>query len=347
MPRHHDADRPGETGRSRGIGLRLPHPWGENLSHASFDIHDILHPLDLAARQQLEKIPGLQAAVRKYRGLVADRRDRAMLLSNAIRLGPRQVPDVHRLLPPICASFGIEEPELYLMPGPANAMTIGHSRTCVVIHNELLLDLPEDEIQAVLAHECGHIMAEHVLYRQMSIALFSGMGSLGGKAGIVAALFSEPLKAALLDWYRKSELTADRAAVMFMGGPEELQRALFHLHGIPKWLPKEQIDYEAFTAQADEFDAAMNETKLDRFLLRHMDKEMTHPNPALRLREIGRWAQSETYRQVRAIAQAAKTPASFEGDPDDCGGCGRPVRTDWLFCQSCGNGLRTTAEASS
>ncbi|MGI5375139.1 M48 family metallopeptidase [Streptomyces sp. CA-251387] len=322
-------------------------PLGGTVNHASFDIQDILHPLDLAARQQLEKIPGLQTAVKKYRSLVADRRDRAMLLSNAIRLGPRQVPDVHKLLPPICASFGIEEPELYLMPGPANAMTMGHSRTCVVIHNELLLDLPEDEIQAVLAHECGHILAEHVLYRQMSIALFSGMGSLGGKAGMVAALFSEPLKVALLDWYRKSELTADRAAVMFMGGPEELQRALFHLQGIPKWLPKEQIDYAAFAAQADEFEAAMNESKLDRFLLRQLDKEMTHPNPALRLREIGRWAQSETYRQVRAIAQAAGDPGTGGGDMDDCGGCGRPVRTDWLFCQGCGNDLRTTAGAGS
>ncbi|MFI9201186.1 M48 family metalloprotease [Streptomyces sp. NPDC053048] len=310
----------------------------------SFSINDILHPLDLAARQQLEKIPGLQAATTKYRKTIADRRDRAWLLSNAIRLGPHQVPDVHKLLPPICAAFGIEEPELYLMPGQANALTIGHSSTSIVIHNELFLALPEDEVQAVLAHECGHILAEHVLYRQMALALFNGMGALSGKAGIVATVLSEPLKVALLDWYRKSELTADRAAVAFMGGPEELQRALFHLHGIPKWLPKEQISYPAFAAQADEFDAAMRETKLDRFLLRQLDSKATHPNPALRLREIQRWAESETFRQVMAIAQANGTGGT---DPAACSGCGRPVRTDWLYCQRCGKDLGPATGARS
>ncbi|MGI5401158.1 M48 family metalloprotease [Streptomyces sp. CA-135486] len=317
------------------------------MTTATFDTHDILHPLDLAARQQLEKIPGLQTAARKYRSMIADRRDRARLLSNAIRLGPHQVPDVYNLLPPICTAFGIEEPELYLMPGPANALTMGHSRTCVVIHNELFLDLPEDEIQAVLAHECGHILAEHVLYRQMALAVFSGMGALSGKAGMVAALLSEPLKVALLDWYRKSELTADRAAVAFMGGPEELQRALFHLHGIPKWLPKEQISYAAFAAQADEFDVAMGETKLDRFLLRQLDNGATHPNPAMRLREIQRWADSETFRQVMAIAKAPGTAGIDGTDPETCGGCGRPVRSDWLYCQGCGKDLKATAGASS
>ncbi|XUL86170.1 M48 family metallopeptidase [Streptomyces galilaeus] len=306
---------------------------------ASFNTDDFLHPLDLAARQRLEKVPGLQAATKKYRSMIADRRDRAWLLSNAIRLGPQQFPDVYKLLPPICEAFGIERPGLYLMPGPANAMTIGHSQTCIVLHNEVFRDLPEDEIQAVLAHECGHILAEHVLYRQMALAVFGGMGVLSGKAGIVAALFSEPLKAALLDWYRKSELTADRAAVAFMGGPDELQRALFHLNGIPKWLPKDQINYDAFAAQADEFDAAMNETKLDRFLLRQLDSDATHPNPALRLREIRRWADSETLRQILAIAEGTGT-LSIEGPPGEpCGDCGRSVSSDWLFCQGCGAAL--------
>lgn len=307
------------------------------MAFASFDIHDILHPLDLAARQQLEKIPGLQLAAKKYRSVIADRRDRALLLSNAIRLGPDQVADYYQLLPPICEAFGIEQPELYLAAGPANAMTLGHSRPCVVLHNELLSTLPPEEIQAVLAHECGHILAEHVLYRQMAMTVFSGVETLGGRFGTVVSLFSEPLKAALLDWYRKSELTADRAAVMFMGGPRELQQALFHLHGMPHTMPKDQISYAAFAAQADELDTVMGEKKLDRYLLRQLDREGTHPNAALRFREVQRWAESEAYRQLKAIAQ--------RGGPASCGHCGEPVRADWRFCQKCGTDLGATAGA--
>src|SRR5712691_6230178 len=123
---------------------------------AVFDISDILHPLDLAARQQLEGVPLLQSAVKTYLSMKTERQVRQQLLCSAVRLGPHQVPEIYRMLPPICEAFGIEEPELYLTRGPANAMTVGYTRVAIIIYNELLEDLAEDEIQAVLAHECGH-----------------------------------------------------------------------------------------------------------------------------------------------------------------------------------------------
>jgi hypothetical protein len=57
------------------------------------------------------------------------------------------------------------------MRGDANARTVGHDRPAIVICNRLLEDLADDEVQAMLAHECGHILAAHVLYRQMAQAL--------------------------------------------------------------------------------------------------------------------------------------------------------------------------------
>jgi hypothetical protein len=75
---------------------------------AVFDVSDFLHPLDLSARQHLEGIPLLQVAVKRYLGSVTDRRDRQWLLASAVRLGPRQLPDIYRMLPPICDAFGIK-----------------------------------------------------------------------------------------------------------------------------------------------------------------------------------------------------------------------------------------------
>ncbi|MGW3417117.1 M48 family metalloprotease [Streptomyces phaeochromogenes] len=299
----------------------------------SFNAHDFLHPLDLAARQQLEKVPLLEAAAKKYRSLKADRQDRAMLLANAIRLGPKQIPETYKLLPPICATFGIPEPELYVMPGPPNAATFGHSQVAIVVYNEMLEALPEEEIQAVLAHECGHILAGHVLYRQMALAIVGAgeqAGALSGKIGMIAGLATEPLKASLLNWYRKSELTADRAAAVFMGGPETLQRALFHLIGVPKWYPGD-ISYEMFAAQADEFEAITTGNKWDRYLARGLEQGATHPNPVVRIRELQTWAESETFRQLMAISRAA-----LPGPRSACDGCGHEVTADWRFCQRCG-----------
>ena len=85
---------------------------------AVFGVNDFLHPLDLSARQQLESVPLLQKTVTKYQGLVTERRMRQGLLASAVRLGPFQLPEIYKLLPPICAAFGIEVPELYLTARP-------------------------------------------------------------------------------------------------------------------------------------------------------------------------------------------------------------------------------------
>jgi Zn-dependent protease with chaperone function len=132
---------------------------------ASFGVADFMHPLDRSARQQLEVIPLLAPMVKKYLATVASRKPRQGLLAGALRLGPGQLPVIYRMLPPICAAFGIPEPELYLTRGDANARTVGHDRIAIVIYNRLLEDLAPDEVEAILAHECGHIAAGHILYR--------------------------------------------------------------------------------------------------------------------------------------------------------------------------------------
>jgi Zn-dependent protease with chaperone function len=300
-----------------------------------FHINDFLHPLDLAARQQLEGIPLLQTAVKKYQSLVTDRRERQWLLSNGVRLGPRQLPTIYRLLPPICDAFGIEQPELYLMRGAANAVALGgNSYTAVIIYNELLEDLAEDEIQAVLAHECGHILASHMLYRQMALALL-GVGDKAGIAGPIAGMIaniaSVALQKAMINWYRKSELTADRAAAAFMGDPEPMQRALFRILGVPKWMPGD-ISYAEFAKQAEEFDVVSTASKWDRYLARDLETGSTHPIPTIRVRELITWAQSESYRQLLGIAQQERS-----SDRRGCGTCGQLMSSDWRFCQRCGN----------
>lgn len=313
---------------------------------AAFDVMDFLHPHDMSARQQLERIPLLQQAVKTYLSAFTDRRIRQMLLANALRLGPKQLPDVYRMLPPICEALGIAEPELYLTRGDANAYTVGHDRTAIVIHNALLEDLAEDEIEAVLAHECGHIMAEHVLYRQMAQAVVragASAGSLGGPiVQLAAAVGTKQIEQALFNWYRKSELTADRAAIAYMGTPEPLQRALFRLIGVPKWVPgEESLSHTAFLQQAEEFEDVVDSSRWERFLSRGLDSGATHPMPALRMREVTTWAQTERFAQILAMSRAARGPQTPDGR---CAFCGHAVTRGWKFCQSCGRQLPAVLE---
>jgi Zn-dependent protease with chaperone function len=267
---------------------------------ASFGISDFLHPLDRSARQQLEVIPLLAPTVKKYLTAAADRKPRQVLLSGALRLGPRQLPDIYRMLPPICAAFGIPEPELYLMRGDANARTVGHERPAIVIYNRLLEDLADDEVEAMLAHECGHILASHALYRQMAQALIRSAPAGGPGRPLLAevpGLGSAQVQAALFSWYRKSELTADRAAVAYLGGAGPMQRALFRVLGVPKWLPGE-VDYAAYLEQVAELDQISEAGRWDRLLAPDLENGSGHPVAALRIRELTAWADSDAFRRL-------------------------------------------------
>jgi Zn-dependent protease with chaperone function len=314
---------------------------------AAFDVGDFLHPMDITARQQLERVPLLDKGVRGYLEMLTDRQVRQLLLANALRLGPRQLPDIYRMLPPICDAFGIPEPELYLRRGEANAFTVGHRRPAIVIMNGLLEDLAEDEIEAVLAHECGHMLAEHVLYRQMAqvvVRAGEGAASMAPAAlKLVTLLGTNQIQTALFNWYRKSELTADRAAVAYMGSPEPMQRALFHITGVPKWMPGD-LSVEALMQQADELEDLTESSKWERFLARGLDSASTHPMPTLRMRELTRWAASDRFRQIKSIAEDARAGAGLRRS---CARCGNLVQDGWAFCDRCGTPVRPEVDEKS
>jgi len=252
-------------------------------------------------------IPLLQPTVKKYLLATAGRKPRHALLAGALRLGPRQLPEIYHLLPPICEALGIPEPELYLMRGDANVRTAGHERAAIVIYNRLLEDLARDEVEAVLAHECGHILAAHTLYRQMAQAAMraGASGGLGRSLfADVPGLASGQIQAALFSWYRKSELTADRAAVAYLGGPEPMQRALGRVLGVPKWLPGE-ISYGALLEQAAELDLISEAGRWDRSLAPDFENATGHPLGAMRIRELTGWAESPEFRRLARVPHPA------------------------------------------
>jgi Zn-dependent protease with chaperone function len=274
---------------------------------ASFGIDDLLHPLDVSARQQLELIPLMHPTVKKYLLATASRKPRQALLAGALRLGPRQLPEVYKLLPPICEALGIPEPELYLMRGDANVRTAGHERTAIVIYNRLLEDLAQDEIEAVLAHECGHILASHTLYRQMAQAAMRA----GATGGLGRSLFTDApglasaqIQAALFSWYRKGELTADRAAVAYLGRPDPMRRALARILGVPRWLPGE-ISMDALLEQAAELDQISDSGRWDRSLAPDLENATGHPLGAMRIRELTSWSDSDGFRRLAQIPNRA------------------------------------------
>lgn len=298
---------------------------------AVFSASDVLHPYDESAKRQLDSMTGLQATVQAFMKIYSEREAHNFHLSECLRLGPGQLPEIYRMLPPVCEAFGIAEPELYLALGDVNAYTFGHTRTSIILFSDLLDALHDDEIEAVIAHEAGHILCQHVLYHSMAQFLDAAreIGSFAPIPGLSAllTLASVPMQSALTTWSHKSELSADRAAAAYLGSTDAITRVMFRFAGVRRD-SRFAHSVELFANQALEWEA-LRESRWNRILQWMLSKQSTHPMLAVRVREIQAWGATPGFAKLAELSAAIRSAPR-------CRACGQRVEPTWRHCQSCG-----------
>lgn len=115
-----------------------------------------IHPEDRAALENLRVTPLFPASVKAFMKVMPERLLHGIDMADKIRLGPDQLPEIYGHLPPICVALRIAEPEFYLEMNPTpNAYTYGDTLVFLTVTSGLVEYLEEDELKAVLAHECG------------------------------------------------------------------------------------------------------------------------------------------------------------------------------------------------
>lgn len=290
---------------------------------------DFIHPEDAAALRQMENVPGFAALIKKVLSIGIETLQYGVNMASNIRLSEKQMPNIYRLLPPICERMGIPEPELYLQMSPfPNAWTMGDTRIFITLTSSLVEMMNEDELKAIIAHECGHILCRHVLYHTVARWLQSGVASLG-LLGAIAA----PVEYAMLYWSRKSELSADRAASIITS-PEVVANTMARLAGGPKSITSQLNLYE-WAKQADEYEKIQNAGVWNMALQLSVVAGLDHPFAAVRVREILKWGESKQYEMIKQ--------GKFLLDAPDgkCPSCGTAIDKEWKFCRNCGNKLKT------
>ncbi len=287
--------------------------------------NEYMHPEDAKALRELESIPGFPALVKKVLALGLEKLQYGINMASAIRLSPTQLPEIYNRLPPICEKLGIKEPEFYLSMDPyPNAWTFGDTKIFVTVTSGLLQLLNDEEIDAVIAHECGHIACRHVLYHSLAHYILSGADNLG-----VLGLLSIPIQLAILYWERKSELSCDRAGSLITS-PEVVASTMARLSGGPIEIT-ERIDLEEWARQADQYDAIRNDGLWNKTLQIYAIAQQNHPFAAVRVREILKWGKSEQYQRLMGIKPT--------GTAGHCPNCGNAVDPAWKFCHYCGHKL--------
>lgn len=284
-----------------------------------------MHPEDVAALEQLKSIPMFPSAVKAFMSVFSERLIHGTSMAQKIRLGPKQLPDIYQHLPPICETLGIDEPEFYLEMNPEpNAYTMGDTQCFVTITSGLMECLDEDELQAVIAHECGHILFHHVLYHTMAMQLLRYGSAIFG----ALEMFTAPIQLGLLYWDRRSELSADRAAAVVLKSSTPVVETMIRLAGGPKSITG-NINLELYMQQADSYDKLL-ESNWDKLLQNLAVMNMQHPFASVRAREITRWCDSPEFPKVIQALHEQKTALS-------CPQCGKLVQADWKFCGRCGH----------
>src|SRR5256886_2126989 len=176
------------------------------------------HPADRAALQTLRSVPGFDEVVRKIYGFFGERGIRLLFQADAVRVGPTQFPRLNQLYVDVVTSMDWpERPELFVSQTPfANAGAFGMDKPFIVINSGTLKLLDDDELRNVLGHELGHVMSGHALYHTILVLILNvSLGALPFLAGIAIL----PIQLALLEWFRKSELSSDRAGLLACQDP--------------------------------------------------------------------------------------------------------------------------------
>lgn len=261
-------------------------------SKDAWDKKRFIHPDDQSAMNAFHKIPGADMVTRAITTGSVEKFLLAKCYAENIRLNERQLPSVYKLLGPIAERLHLGEktPTLFIENSPIpNACTYGVSDVVLILTSGLIHDLTEEEISAVIAHECGHIVCEHTLYLTAGMMLrFLGEAVLPG-------VIIEPLKIGLAYWSRMSELSADRVAAC-VAGPDVYKKALLRVAGIPNFV-SEQLNFEEYQEQMKEYDRR-HDCIMDKTLMNLYSTYRDHPFCVNRIREINEWATSISFRRL-------------------------------------------------
>jgi Zn-dependent protease with chaperone function len=266
------------------------------------------HPLDREATRQLKQSPGLDFIIR---GLLGGVVEEVMYLNNiatSVQISDRQLPEIHQLLVEACRILDLEVPQLYLKQNPIpNAYTLAMrgEKPFIVVHTSLVDLLTPAELQAVLAHELGHLKCEHGVYITIAnILVLMADGLIPGGFGREIA---RQMQQKILQWLRCAEFSCDRAALLVAQDPQPVISLLMKLTGGSPTLAA-KLNVDAFLAQARAYETHRSDMG-DAFKQLQVE-QLTHPLPVLRAKEIDGWAQTKTYSDLlngNALCYDAKT----------------------------------------
>ncbi len=258
------------------------------------------HSLDRKYLNAMKAVPGFPQATRWFVANLPERLLHLQALSATIRCDDEQFPQLTAMMDVARQRLDIPyRPALYLDESPyMNAMTLGAEDPLISVYSALLDQMNDEEVIAVIAHELGHLHADHVVYKLMANLLLV----LGRMSSTIINMLSMPIQLALLKWSRCAELTADRAGLL---GCRDLSVALnvqLKMAGgaRPGITKRTELKIGPFIQQARELERKEMSSWLDNTLMLMITMDRTHPFAVWRVMHLLQWVENGNYLDILA-----------------------------------------------
>ncbi len=219
-------------------------------------------------------------------GMFLVRMQRQVMLGNALQVEYSDYAWLREWANQVAADLEMPRVEIFVTQDPViNAYAFGYIKPyTIVLHSGSIRYLTHDELKVVVVHEMGHIKFGHT-HASVYISPFLVVPVINVIGTWIAGF-----------WQRRTELTCDRLALMYMGDSELVKQALIKVHIGP------------------DVAKAMNETarqwlqyNAERPMNRLAQTFSTHPFLVRRLSHIDRW---KSYIEPSAGASAATAPGA-------------------------------------
>jgi Zn-dependent protease with chaperone function len=173
---------------------------------------------------------GLLGALLFGVGYISSAMMRARALSNSVQVTEQQLPHLYQALQRALSHLPPVKVQMFVtQEANMNAFAFGYEEPySIVVTSGLVANLADDELQAVIGHELGHIYYGHARL----ISLMAG---------------ATPIRWLFYKWSRSCEYSADAIALLASGGnPKPVVTALLKLSS---GLTDIHMDIDAFLAQ--------------------------------------------------------------------------------------------------
>lgn len=220
--------------------------------------------------------------------------------SSCARVSQTQYPSLYRAFTKMARVLDLPKlPDLYIETiDEINAFATGIDRYSITINSGLLDIMTEREALAIIGHELGHVKCDHMFYNTFTYFLRYFGSSI---MSMIPAPFNSALdisvQLALLEWSRRAEFSADRAALLATQDVGAVSEALGKLAGYSKTL-SDPISVEAIKHQADLFEEYVDENWMAKLIKVQSMLRQTHPYTVLRVKEILAWSESDHYKAI-------------------------------------------------